>query len=141
MSEERKRILDMLADGKISAEDAMKLLEEVEAPAPPPVYSPAKQPESAEKMFRVRVVAYGDDNPKPVNVTVNLPLKAARIAGRMIMTMMPREAQDALADKGIDLAGMDIVGLIDALEETGGDIVNVTAEDGEDQVLVRIYVE
>lgn len=143
MNEEKKRILDMLQEGKLSTDEAMMLMDQLgEKETPPPVYHPpASGGKDDGRMFRVRVVVIEDGSSKPVNVNINLPIKAARIAGRMVMNMMPDEAMDALSDKGIDLSDMDLDALLDALEDTGGDIVNINTEDEESHVTVRVYVE
>lgn len=143
MSEERKRILDMLADGTITVDEAMMLLGEVESPAREaapeerPVY-PKRTGDN--RMLRIRVMIAEEGQDKPTNVNVNLPLKVARVVGQ-IVNMLPEAARDALDDKGIDLSSIDWDDMIDALADTGGDIVNVTQEDEDEQVVVRIYVE
>jgi len=144
MREERKRILDMLSEGKLSIDEAMMLLDQVEdapgkeaaAPFAPP---PARRGQE-DRMLRVRIVAIEDGHQKPTNVSVNLPLKIARVAGRL-MSVLPEAARDAMEDHGVDLSGIDWEGAIDALSDTGGDIVNITHEDEKDQVTVRVYVE
>lgn len=145
MNDHRKRILDMLEEGTITADEAMMLLDQTSdsepASAPPPVYAPAKMRDSEERMLRVRVHVVESDNPNPVVVNVNLPLKAAKIAGKMMNTMMPEQARDAMSKEGINLSGDDIVELVEALAETGGDIVNVQQQDTGNQVSVRVYVE
>lgn len=143
MNEEKKRILTMLEEGKLSTDEAMMLMDQLgEKEAPPPVYHPATQAgKDAGRMFRVRVVVIEDGSSKPVNVNINLPIKAARIAGRMVMNMMPDEAMDAMSGKGIDLSDMDLDAMLDALEDTGGDIVNINTEDEDSHVTVRVYVE
>ncbi len=147
--EEKKRILDMLAEGKITAEEAMQLLEQFGAGAPAGV---AAKNHTGEKMLRVRVTAQEADKSTPVNVSVNLPLKVARVAGQLLR-MIPPQAIDAMEYHGVNLQEIDWEGMIDALAETGGDIVNVTSGGyasgngstfdhyDEDQVNVRIYVE
>lgn len=142
MNEDRKRILDMLAEGKIASEEAMLLLDQLseDAPAPRAIYAPPRDGEET-RMLRVRVNVMQDEYEKPTLVEINLPLKAARIAGRIVNTMMPREARETLEDQGINFADMDFDELIDALADTGGDIVNVSQQDGESEVTVRVYVE
>ena len=121
------------------------LLEQVDgaetAVTPPPVYRPAEMIGGKGRMLRVRVIIIEGGNPKPTNVNVNLPLKAAHSLVRLVQTVMPNQARDAMAAEGIDLSAMDLEGLIESLAETGGDIVNVTHEDEEDQVMVRVYVD
>lgn len=145
MNENKKRILDMLAEGKITLDEATLLMDQLEddSPAPLPVYHADNAPahRSADMMLRVRVIIMNEDRDKPMNVSVNLPLKAARIAGNIVTKMMPEQARDALEDEGIDLSDLNLVELIDALAETGGDIVNINHEDDESQVTVRVYIE
>lgn len=149
MNEDKKRILDMLAEGKLTPDEAMLLMDQLEdktATPAPPVFrpeapAPAPQKAGREKMFRVLVNVNNDEMRKPMNVNINLPLKAARIAGDIVTRVMPEQARDALEDEGIDLTALDIGALIDALEETGGDIVNITHDGDEDQVTVRVYIE
>ena len=144
MREEKKRILDMLSEGKLSIDEAMALLEQMEdAPdkeANVPYAAPAVRRAQEDKMLRVRIVVIEDGHKKPTNVTVNLPLKIARMAGRL-MSMIPEAAQDALEDHGVDLSGIDWEGAVKALEDTGGDIINITHEDENEQVTIRVYIE
>lgn len=143
MNEDKKRILDMLAEGKLTSDEAMTLLEQFgeNANTPAPVYSPDTATEGKDRMLRVRVTAMEAGKSKPIHVNINLPLKAARIAGRFIKSAMPHSAQEAMREEGIDLASLDLEGLIDALEDTGGDIVNVTHDGDDESVVVRVYVE
>lgn len=145
MQEERKRVLTMLEEGTISAEEAMMLLEQLKDDGGREGAAFFTPPErdgveiKGEKMLRVRVHVIEEGNPKPTNVDINLPLKLARVAGR-IVAAMPPHAQNAMRTNGVDLSGIDWEGVIDDLAEVGGDIVNVTHEDGREQVMVRIFV-
>lgn len=141
MSAEKKRILDMLAEGKINAEESMLLLDQLDSPeVPGPT---GVDMATGERMLRVRIYvkeAQGEAK-DPVQVNVNLPLKVARAAGKLISSGLPAQARDAMEVNGIDLSSLNWGELIDALADTGGDIVNIT-QDGEDnQVMVRVYVE
>lgn len=139
MNEEKKRILDMLSEGKLTTEEAMLLLEQLGGPEMPAASAAPRRSEG--RMLRIVCVVRERGNAKPTNVTVNLPLKAARALGGAMHAMVPPKARQALVDEGIDLDGLDLIAVIDALAETGGDIVNVTHEDEEDQVMVRVFVE
>ncbi len=93
MSEERARILRMVANGKLSAEEAAELLEALE-PAPRteartaslveplPVASP-----TGARTLVINITEGGDSK-----VNVRIPLGLARAAGRFI----PRQAQEYL---------------------------------------------
>ena len=142
MSDDKKRILDMLAEGKLTSDEAMMLLEQVgeKASAPVPVYSPDSVAASKERMLGVRVTVAELGKEKPVIVNINLPLKAARIARRFIKTAIPHSAQEAMREQGVDLSELDIEGLIDASEDTGGDIVTGTHGGERENGMVRVDV-
>ena len=145
MNEERKRILQMVEDGTITADEAMMLLEQLGTEKPAhamDVYRPEMDDMSTSgaKMLRVRVHMIEKGKQSPTTVNVNLPLTAARLAGKLIKNVMPEQAKDAVRNEGIDLSGIDFEAMIDALEAEGGDIVNIIQDDDEEQVRVRVYI-
>lgn len=77
-SEERMRILQMVAEGKISAEDGVRLLEVLrDSTAPPPKSSPqAPQP----RWFRVRVTDMTSGRDK---VNINIPIGLVNVGMKM----------------------------------------------------------
>jgi hypothetical protein len=102
MSLETRKILDMLAEGKITPADAEKLLEKLAA-------SPAAntgQPESCEtdtnngKPVRFLRIQVDEPGRKPVNI--RMPLAFAR-AGMSLVGMLPLGLSDKLKERGIDL--------------------------------------
>jgi hypothetical protein len=130
ISEERARILRMVADGKLSAEEAAELLEALE-PAPraesrttiPIEPSPATAPMVGRTLV-INIIEGGDSK-----VNVRIPLGLARAAGRFI----PRQAQEYLEDHGIDLKQIlseHITGW------TKGPLIEV--QDEEDRVLIAV---
>lgn len=138
MDQEKKRVLDMLADGTITADEAGMLIDQLGEAQPD---TRAVAPDNGdERMLRVRVIAFEEGATQPTNVEINLPLKVARIAGRIITTMMPEQARRTMREEGIDLSGIDFNELIDALADTGGDIVNVSHQGEKEQATVRVYV-
>jgi hypothetical protein len=121
---ERQRILDMLADGRISADDAAKLLAalgDTRAPGtPPPV--PARR--GTSRTLRVHIDAYDDeDGTKKAKIRVNVPIGLAKFASRF----MPPEARAQLDAQGIDLNAL-LDGLGDELPE--GPLVDIDVDDG-----------
>ena len=138
MSEDRRRILDMLAQGKITVAETEQLLNAVgtapaESAAPPAV-------KTKPRYLRVLV----DDDSKGENTRVNIrvPLQLIR-AGVKFSALMPKDAQDKVSD-AMEKKGMhfDLSQLspesVDALVEGLGDLtVNVD----EDKTKVRIFCE
>lgn len=104
--EDKKRIMDMVKEGKITAEEAIRLLEAMEAG--PPKASPSGSgfayavattpppPKGIAKM--IRIVVDGED----VKVKVNIPAALAKFAANFI----PPEAKQQLSAQGIDIAGI-----------------------------------
>ena len=142
MSDNRKRILEMLEGGKINAEEAMKLLSAIEntgREADDNILSAFK------KIKYLRVIVNnphqaGSDKPDKVNVRV--PISLIR-AGMKFTSLIPGDVashvEDALHQKGINfniknIQDEDIDELINALRELEVDI-----DDGKGKV--RIHAE
>jgi hypothetical protein len=137
MSEETRKILEMLHEGKIGVEEAEKLLAAVSAPN-----APAEGPiaaTGARKYLRIQVdpeQGVGGDR-----VNVRVPMKLIR-AGLKLAAFLPRDAQsqvnDALKEKGFDL---DLSKLApEDLEEVVANLDDLTV-DVEGKQKVRIYSE
>jgi hypothetical protein len=133
MSESQKKILEMLANKKISVDEAYRLLSVLEPEG------------SASEYLRVTVV------PGPSHehghrgdlVNVRVPMSLIR-SGMKFTSLLPSEARDkvtgALRDKGIDfdtrnLKPEELDEFIDALSELE---VKVLGSDGE---IVKVFVE
>ena len=128
MSSERRQILDMLAQGKISPEDADRLLAKLDTSQPP---SP---PAAGASPKFLRVMVNSEDGDK---VNIRVPLALVR-TGVKLSAMMPRDAGDKLKEKGIDLqnlAGLQGEELMGALRDL---TVDVQSEDGDE---VKIFCE
>lgn len=139
MSEERNRILDLLAAGKITADEAGRLLDALaggtgkqsgEEPAAKP------GPTSPPKFIYVKVVSAKGDN-----VNVKVPLSLVR-AGLKLTSLIPQQAVDqinkSMSEHGMsmDLASLkpeDLEDLIESLREME---INVDSTDGDN---VRVY--
>jgi hypothetical protein len=106
MSENRRQILAMLAEGRINADEAERLLAALEGSAPPAEKSLAA---AAPKYLRVLIEA-DDERGGEVRTKVNIrvPLQLLR-AGVKLASLLPPEAREqmnaALHEKGV---GLDI---------------------------------
>jgi hypothetical protein len=101
MQEEKKRVLEMLAEGKISAGDAERLLDKLEACGGKPTDGSVKN--GAEPLtpgrkqhLRIQVERPGQDS-----VNIRIPLSLTR-TGRWLALLPPR-VSERLAQQGIDL--------------------------------------
>jgi hypothetical protein len=129
--DEKLKILKMVEEGKISGEEAHKLLEALEA-------KPLEE-EAKARWLKVKVIENGTQK-----VNVRIPLKLMKIlakAGGNINIKLPAEAQEQLAEKGIELGDMkDIAKLNDVIaeleKEAPFELVNV--DEGDKKVYVII---
>jgi len=120
MSEERIRILKMVEEGKVSADEASRLLSAVEQSAPRTVGEPAE-------WLRIRVKDLATGKPK---VNVNLPLSLLQVA----MKFVP---EGVLNTGGQKIDVQEILAAIKAGAQ--GPIVDV--QDGDENIHVQILVE
>jgi hypothetical protein len=122
--EERMKILKMVEDGKISAEDGAKLLAALgESRKPPP--TTGMQPAGEARWFRVRVTDLATGKTK---VNVNIPMGLVNVGIKMGARFAP----------GLDSEQMEVIA--EALKSGAiGKIVEATDE--EDGERVEIFVE
>jgi len=101
MSEERKKILDMLSEKKITAEEAERLLSAISREQESGTGTARKEP----RYLRI-MVEPGPDSRNPDRVNIRVPLKLIR-AGLKLAALIPKNAQsqvnDALHEKGIEV--------------------------------------
>lgn len=140
MSENRRRILDMLATGKITVEEAEKLLSSInESGDSSKVVN--TEGKSRARYLRVEVDGSGkDEGPEKVNIRV--PMQLLR-SGVKLASLIPVDAQskinESLHDKGININVADfkpemIEDLVESLADISIDV------DNKDQK-VRIFCE
>lgn len=138
MPEERRKILDLLAEGKISVEQAEALLKALTAaggtPPVPPGPPAAATLRNGPGVRGLQIQVVNDETGKVVNVTV--PLGLIRFAGKMV----PEHARNSVRENGIDLDE-----LVKSLENPellvpGTSLVELTADSkkgGTDTIVIR----
>lgn len=100
-SEDRRRILDMLAAGSISVDEASNLLQALggSQPAAPAALNAPKRSGQA-RLLRISIDDDGSDGGGTgTRVRVNVPIALARFATRFL----PKDASTELQEQGIDL--------------------------------------
>jgi len=136
MSEETKRILDMVRNGTVTQEEGEKLIEALYEKEEP------RKNTGKKSTLRVRIDTQGNSNDDKTTVNVNIPLiLAKKMTG--LTKLVPKSAKSDLAEEGIDLDSIDLGELIDMFEngEIDEDLVSIDSGDAEDKVKVRIYVD
>jgi hypothetical protein len=138
MNEDRKRILAMLAEGKITADEAERLLD---ALGRGPSASAAPRSNGAPKYFRVEVDAI-DAGEGHTKVNVRVPMQLLR-AGVRLSALIPPKAREevnaAMAREGIpfDINQLKPENLEDLIEHLGDFTVDVD----DDRAKVKVYCE
>jgi hypothetical protein len=146
MGEDRARILNMLAEGKITTEEAERLLDalgtrasagKTTGPDEPAIKGdPGPLIEALPKYLYVKVLAANGDN-----VDVKVPVALVR-SGLKLTSLIPSDAMgqinDSMSEHGMsidfsNLTPKDIDELVEALRETE---ITVDAENGDK---VRVY--
>lgn len=132
MQDERKQILEMVAKGKISAEDAERLLDRLAATtsASP---SPPSEPNGAPLRF-MRVHIDSDEGDK---IDVRLPINLLR-SGIKLSAMMPKEAVEAMSSNGVDFSQLTSLSGDEFMNAMRNLTIDVTSHEGDQ---VRIFCE
>jgi len=140
MNDDRKRILALLAEGKITAEEADRLISALERPSAF-VASPEPPPRKVSpKYLRVEVNADGGDGPAKINVRVPM---AFLKAGVRLSSVLPVGARDqinaAMARRGMafDISQLKPENLEELVEQLADMSVDVDHADAR----VRVYCE
>jgi polyhydroxyalkanoate synthesis regulator phasin len=139
MNENRKRILEMLAAGKINADEAERLLAALEKE---PSAAAGDESEAHSKAWPkyMRVVIESEEGPAKVNVRV--PFQLLR-AGVKLTSIIPPHARvkldDALHKEGIDLDLSELKP--EKLEELIYQLKDLTVDIDDKKSKVRIFCE
>lgn len=145
MTEERRQILEMLAGGKINADEADRLLGALGgASSSATATATAVQAKPLPKFIRVMVDSKDGRDGKPVHINLRVPIALLR-AGVRLASLIPPKAQEKVNEE-LRKNGMDfdvsqiepenINELIDQLQDLSIDI-----DHEEDDVKIRIFCE
>jgi hypothetical protein len=148
MNEHRRQILQMLSEGKISADQAERLIAASEQPT---TKSSADHSESSAKSrpkyLRVQVDSegnHGGEGPTKVNVRVPMQLLRAgvKLAG-LIPAQALHRANDAIHAQGLpfDLSQIKPENLEELIDQLNDLSVDVDQKDHETKVKVKVFCE
>lgn len=135
MSQEKLRVLELIQEGKVNAEQGLELLQAME---PGAKETPSG---NSDRVFRVKV-----DGDK-TKVNVNIPMRLVRVASKFVglgMNFIPPEARSEMDKRGIDLSEIDFKELVDLIDQglVDGKLVDIEVDDpNEGHMTVAVYVE
>ena len=126
MNEEKRKILEMVKEGKITFEEAEQLLDKLNLNESSENVTKIKKPNS-KRFLRVRVTE--EDK---VKANVNIPIALAEVG----LNLIPK---DKLKVDGKQINMDQILKLIE--EGTEGELVNIDAEDEGKNYKVKIFID
>jgi hypothetical protein len=142
MSENRRQILDMLATGKITADEAERLLKALEREPAMAVAGTAAESRRTDKVKYLRVVVDALDDDGPTKVNVRVPIQLLRAGVKLTSIIPPRARQEvnaALAKEGIEV---DIGKLTpESLEEIVEQLRDLQVDVDHQHAKVRVFCE
>jgi hypothetical protein len=141
MNENRRKILEMLATGKVTADEADRLLAAMEK-APADSGADGAPPRPARKAQFLRVLVEDEGHKGPVKVNVRVPMQLLR-AGVRLASLIPPEARDRvnwqLRREGVPFDLNQITP--DNLEELVEHLDAFTLDINEHNTKVRLFCE
>jgi SHOCT-like domain len=154
MNEHRRQILEMLSQGKITADEAERLIAALDKSGSDSSSSGNGAPPPAAKAKYLRILVdsdnAGDPHQGPVKVNIRVPMALLR-AGVRLTGLIPPQARDhvnrALHERGIpfDLSQIkpdNLEELVDQLNELTVDVdVHGRGGHGDEKVKVRVFCE
>ena len=142
MTEHRRRILQMLSECKINADQAERLISALERePAAGPRATASPSPVRAAKYLRV-MVDTDEDRDGPTKVNIRVPMQLLR-AGVRLSALIPPHARDEVNAKlreqglGFDINQLKPENLEDLIEQLGDLAIDVDQE----RTKVRVFCE
>jgi hypothetical protein len=146
MSEQRRQVLEMLAEGKVTADEAERLIGALESQEPvvrgPVAQSSAVREKPKPRYLRIVVEDTSSAGDEPTRVNVRVPLQLLRAGVRLVSIVPPKalaKVNEELADSGMpidltELKPQQLEELVDHLDELTIDVDDRTAK-------VRVFCE
>lgn len=130
MNEQRRQILEMLAEGKITADEAERLIEALEREQPETPPGTTSRPKARAKYLRVVMDAEDDTGGGPTRLNVRIPLQLLRAGVRLTTLLPPAAITKVNAELGkagvpIDLAELKPQHLDDLIDHLDDVIVDL----------------
>ena len=138
MNEERRRILQMLTDRAITADEAERLIEALGAETTASATRSAETPSRKAKFLRVLVDTDEDDGPTKVNIRVPMQLLRAGVRLGALIPVHAREPVNrVLSQQGINFD----VGQIKPENDLVEHLSELTVDVDQEHTKVRVFCE
>lgn len=147
MNEHRRQILQMLSEGKISADEAERLLAALDSPSADKTQDSSTAAKAPPKFLRVQVDSEDNnahEGPRKVNVRVPMQLLRAGVKlAYLIPSAALQKANLAMHEQGIpvDLTQIKPENIEELVEQLSDLSVDVDQKEGNSKVKVRVFCE
>jgi SHOCT-like domain len=141
MSDDRRRVLDLLAQGKVTVDEADQLLHAMTPPPPPAAATVATDDAGPQKLRWVRIAVHkhAKEGHKDKDVNIRVPIAIVR-SGMRLGALIPGLAGDQVSAKmrerglDVDFSKLDAVAIEAILKELGD--TNIEIDSGRSQVRI-----
>jgi hypothetical protein len=141
MSDDTRRILDLLAQGKITVDEADQLLRAMSASgdAPPTAAAASNEPSATPRYVRITVHHTAKDDRRDKDVNIRVPIAVVKSGMRLgaLIPGFPGDAVSArLRERGIDVdfSKLDTTAFEQMLKQLGD--TNIEVDSGKAQVRI-----
>ncbi|MFY1633127.1 SHOCT-like domain-containing protein [Solwaraspora sp. WMMB335] len=143
MNEQRRQILEMLAEGKITAEEAERLIDALDRGQPEATPGGASGPKVRPKYLRVMAdFADGPSGDEPGRVNVRVPLQLLRAGVRLTSLIPPQALTHVNAELAKSGVPIDLTQLKPQhIEELVEQLDDLTVDVDQPDVKVKVFCE
>jgi hypothetical protein len=143
MNDDTRRILDLLAQGKITVDEAQQLLGAINEPASVGQAAPAAGPDQGEhaepRWVRIAIHKMGRDGMRNKDFTIRVPIAMVRTGmriGSLIPGLAGEQVQARMREKGLDVdfTKLDATAIDSVLKSLGE--TDIEIDDGRSQVRI-----
>jgi hypothetical protein len=140
MSDETRRVLDLVAQSKITVDEAQLLLDAMNAPsADPGAPAPDEAERSKPKWMRIAIHKTGKEGKRDKDVNIRVPIAIVRSGmrlGSLIPGLAGEQVQARMRERGfdIDFSKLDGAAIDSILKDLGE--TNIEIDDGKAQVRI-----
>ena len=144
MSDEARRVLDLVAQGKITVDDAQQLLGALGAPSAAAGAAPPRQDDATRpkpKWVRIAIHKSGREGRQDKDVNIRVPLAIVRTGmrlGALIPGAAGEQVQARMRERGLDIdfSKLDANAIETVIREIGD--TNIEIDDGRSQVRISL---
>jgi SHOCT-like protein len=142
MNEQRRQVLQMLAEGKVTADEAERLIDALDREQPEAPAGAAPRPKQRPKYLRVLVSAEEPGSDGPTRVNIRIPLQLLRAGVRLTSLVPPQALTRVNAELSKSGVPIDLTELKpQQLEELIDQLDDVTVDVDDPEAKVQVFCE